>query len=444
MPASPLDSVIYRDLFGDAEVARLFTDSAEVRAMMLVEGALAKVQGKLGVIPELSGTAIHRASLELQLDPEALTEGAGKSGVPIPALVAQFRDLMQAPEHAQYLHWGATSQDIIDTALALRLRQSLSIFDARLRETARALADLAEAHARLAMVGRTFGQAAVPTSFGAMVAAWGQPILRHLTRLQPIRDDIQTVSLSGAAGTLSAMGNEGSSVRAGLAEALGLGDPGASRHATRDAMAALAAWMTGLSGSLGKMGVDLVAMTQSGIDEVALATTGGSSTMPQKSNPVLPSLLVAIATQNAALNSVMQQSLVHRQQRDGTAWFAEWLSLPQMVLLTARSTAIARELARSVAPNPAAMSRNIAATNGLMFAEALTFTLAKSMPRPKAEAAVKQLCAQSVQSGKSLTSLAKEEFPSLDFGTTFDASAQLGQAPSEALAFAKAARTLTN
>jgi hypothetical protein len=132
MPASPLDSAIYRDLLGDAEVGRLFTDTAEVRAMLLVEGALAEVQGEMGLIPETAAKAIHRAALELQIDPGALAAETGRNAVPVPALVAAFRAEMKAPEHAQYVHWGATSQDIMDTALMLRLRRVLEIAEARM------------------------------------------------------------------------------------------------------------------------------------------------------------------------------------------------------------------------------------------------------------------------------------------------------------------------
>ena len=249
MPATPLDSALYRDLFGDAEVGQLFTDRAEIRTMMQVEGALAKAQGELGVIPETSGQAIHRASLELQLDPASLAEQTGRNGVPVPGLVAAFRNEISAPEHAQFLHWGATSQDIIDTGLALRLRQALSILDARMASLLQRLGVLAETHAATPMLARTWGQAAVPTSFGAIAASWGAPLLRHRERLADVRNGIEVVTLSGAAGTLAAMEN-GADIRAALAKALDLSDPGASRHSTRDSQAALAGWITGVSNGL--------------------------------------------------------------------------------------------------------------------------------------------------------------------------------------------------
>lgn len=436
MTAAPSDSAIYRQLLGDPEIGRLFSDTAEIRAMMLVEGALAKVQGEAGMIPERAAAAIHRASLELQLDPAGLADGVEKNAVPVPGLVAMFRSAMQAPEHAQYLHWGATSQDIMDTALALRLRQALSILDERLNRTVASLGGLAETHAEIPMVARTYGQAAVITSFGAHVAAWGNPLLRHRARLDDVRADVTCVSLSGAAGTLSVMGSQGPDIRAKLAHALNLSDPGGTWHAQRDGIAALASWLTGLTGSLAKMGEDLLILTQSGINEVHLGTGGGSSTMPQKSNPVLPSLLVAIARQIVGLNTAIQSALPQRQERDAAAWMTEWMSLPQMLILAGRALCVAEDLAKSITPDTGAMLRHIEATGGTLFAEALSFTLSSRMPRPDAQAEVKRLTEIATSSGSPLAAIAAEAHPELDLAHVFDHVLQLGQAPAEARDFA--------
>jgi 3-carboxy-cis,cis-muconate cycloisomerase len=441
MPASPLDSAIYRDLFGDAEVGRLFSDTAEVRAMLLVEGALAEVQGELGLIPETAGRAIHRAAMELQIDPGALAAETGRNAVVVPALVAAFRAEMKAPEHAQFVHWGATSQDVIDTGLVLRLRKVLEIAETRLGAALTALASLAEAHADLPMAARTYGQVATPTSFGAVAAGWGMPLLQLREELATLRPRLLVVSLGGAAGTLSAMGDRGPEVRARLAERLGLGDPGGSWHADRDRMAALAAWLTRLAGATGKMGEDLTLMSQTGIGEVDIGPGGGSSTMPQKSNPVLPSLLVAIARQTAGLNTVMQGALVHRQSRDGAAWFTEWMTLPQMCVLAARALSVAGALAATIRPMPGGMAAGIDDGTGLIFAEALTFALAARMPRPKAQEAVKALCREALETGTPLRQLTERDFPG-DWGPVFDPARQLGTAPAEARAFAERVRNI--
>ncbi|MBK4214628.1 adenylosuccinate lyase family protein [Paracoccus caeni] len=432
MPAALADSPLYRRLFSDEATAALFTDSAEIRAMLLVEGALARVQGQLGLIPKESAAYIERSAREVQIDPAALADETATNGVPVPALVAAFRKAMQAPEHAQYLHWGATSQDIMDSGLALRLSRVVELWDARLQALLNLLAQLALQHADLPMAARTYGQVATPTSFGAVVAGWGRPLLRHLQRLRALAPDLAMVSLGGAAGTLSAMGAEGPSVRKALAEALNLADPGQSWHAERDRIDAFAAWMAGLAASLGKMGEDLILMAQSGIEEILIEGAGGSSTMPQKQNPVGPSVLVALARQIIALAATMQGAGLHRQQRDGAAWFVEWLTLPQLCISTGACLARAAELSAKITPQPAAMARQLDDGSGLIHAEAYSFALARHMPRPEAQARIKALCAETQKGGLSLSQLIARDFPDLDLS---DAGGP-GTAPAEARAFA--------
>lgn len=435
MPASATDSAIYRQLFSDEATAVLFTDSAEIRAMLLVEGALARVQGELGMIPNAAADYIDRSSREVQIDPSALGAETAVNGVPIPALLAAFRKAMQAPEHAQYLHWGATSQDVMETGLALRLRRVTQLWDTGLGVILRRLGALAQQYADLPMAARTYGQVATPTSFGAVIASWGQPLIRHRHRLQPIRNDLATVSLGGAAGTLSAMGTEGPAVRAALARALDLADPGHSWHAQRDRMDAFATWMAGVTTSLAKMGEDLIVMTQSGINEVRLQGAGGSSTMPQKQNPIGPSVLVALARQTIALSGAVQGAGIHRQQRDGAAWFVEWLTVPQLCISTGRAISLARDLVTAVAPDAQAMARGLDDGIGLIHAEAYSFALARHMPRHDAQAKIKALCHETMNGGQSLPDLVRRDFPDLDLA----AAGGMGTAPDEARAFAKAA-----
>ena len=168
------------------------------------------------------------------------------------------------------------------------------------------------------------------------------------TSLEALKPDLLQVSLSGAAGTLSAMGRQGPQVRTALAQTLGLSDPGSSWHSERDGIAAFASWMAGLAASLGKMGEDLILLTQSGIGEVVISGAGGSSTMPQKQNPVAPSVLSRLARQCAGLAGMLIAGGVHRQQRDGAAWFTEWLALPQLCVSTGRALATAGDLATAV------------------------------------------------------------------------------------------------
>ncbi|ETX30895.1 lyase family protein [Roseivivax isoporae] len=438
MAGSLFDSELYARLVPAGEVARLFTDSAEVRAMMLVEGALAHAQGARGIIPEISGAAIHRASLELQIDPAALAGATGGNGVPVPALVAAFRAGMKAPEHAQYVHWGATSQDIMDTALMLRLRQVLGHYDAALGRLLARLATLAEDHAGTAMAARTYGQHATPTSFGAQVASWGWPLLALREELGALRAALP-VSLSGAAGTSGALGVHAAALRADLAQALALADPGHGWHTDRTILLRLGAWLARAAAALAKIGEDVILGTQSGLAELRLGAAGQSSTMPQKQNPVSASILVALAAQVQGLNATLQGAGAHRQQRDGAAWFTEWLTLPPLCLALAAALERGAEMAEALAPDAEAMADTLARSRGLLAAEALSFALAERMPRPEAQDAVKALAREVAAHGTDLGSAAHARWPDLD-PALFDPARQLGAAPDEARAFAAAAR----
>lgn len=442
MAGSVHDSSIYSKLFNAGEASKLFTDSAEVRAMLIVEGALAKAQGALGIIPELSAQAIHRATLEITIDPGALGGPAATNGVPVPGLVAGFRTEMQAPDHAQYLHWGATSQDIVDTGQMLRLRQLLGLVEDGLKEVLTAMAGLAETHADLMMAGRTYGQYATPVSFGSVVAEWGNPLLDCLAELEALKASSLLVSLSGAAGTGSVWGDKAPVLRAALAEGLGLGDPGRTWHSDRGPILRIAAWLSRVAVALGKMGEDLIVMAQSGVGEIRLSKAGGSSTMPQKQNPVQPSVLVAVARQVVGLNATLQGAGVARQERDGAAWFTEWMTLPQLCLSVAASVETAKALTPGLVPQDKAMRAAFDTAQGLMQAEALSFYLAGQMPRPEAQAEVKRLCQAVIATGGDLETEARAAFPDTDLAPVFGASGQMGDAPDQARAFAKRARAI--
>ncbi len=441
MAASVFDSPLYAQLFAVGDTGRLFSDSAAIRAMLLVEGALAKVQGSLGVIPEFSAAAIHRASLEIQIDPGALAQSTGENGVSVPGLVAAFRAEMKAPEHAQYVHWGATSQDIIDTGLMLRLRQTLALAEEDLRGIVKALGAKAEEHAALPIAARTWGQQATPTTWGAVLAEWGAPLLDALEALESLRRASLLVSLSGAAGTASALGPKAAETRAALAEALGLADPQRSWHADRTPILRIADWQGQVMAALAHMAHSLLALTSSEVAEMSLGTSGGSSTMPQKQNPVAPSAILALSHQFAGLRFTLQASSVHQHQRDGAAWFAEWMVLPQLALSLASALHHAKGLAATITPRPIQMQGALESSLGLIHAEALSFALTESLPRPEAQKVVKALCREALDKRTPLADLAGADYPDLDL-SLFDPPRGLGSAPADARAFAARARGL--
>jgi len=435
---SPFDSALYGGLFGDDAIAPLFSDTAEIGAMTQVLAALAKAQGAAGVIPRASARFLHRAAPRTRIDPAALAPATARNGVTVPGLVAAMRAAMAAPEHAQYLHWGATSQDIQDTGLVLRLRRALDAIDARLASVLGHLADLADAHAETPHAARTYGQIAVPSSFGAMVAAWGAPLLSARQALPALRARALTVSLAGAAGTGTMLGPDPAAIRADVARILDLCDPGASWHAERGRIRALAAWMAELSVTGGKIGEDLLRLGRSEVAEVGLGDAGGSSTMPQKRNPVAASALVALS-RFAAAQALVVTGAHHGEARDGAAWFGEWLALPQLVAACAQSLLLLDRTLPDLRIDADAMLRRLDDPPGLIHAETLGFALSARMPRQDAQAAVADLILRAQATGASLPDLLRAAHPDLAMPDLRPA-ARLGQAPVEARAFADAAR----
>lgn len=441
MPTSPFDSALWGRLYGDDEVARLFTDSAEVRAMLLVLGALARAQGGLGLIPKDAADAIGRAALEVHLDPSSLAVGTAAAGVPVPALVAAFRREMPDPAPAAWVHYGATTQDLMDTGLVLRLRRVTEIFATRLAALTDTLADGASRNRATVMAARTRYQNATPTTLGARMATWGDPLLRHADRLEALRPRLLQVSFAGASGTLSAVPHSRRALVEALAADLNLGAPEVPWHTARDTIVELAGWCTMLSGSLGKIGADLLWMMHSDLAEARAGTAGGSSTMPHKRNPVAAETLVQLATANTHAIGGMYQALLHGQDRDGVAWGLEWLTLGRIVATTGRCLTLAQDLAETLEPDPEAMLRAVTGQHGVMFAEAASFALAAHMPRPQAQALVKTAVAEALEARRPLRdvltqTLEPETTAALDWDAIFDPLVQAGEAPEIADRFA--------
>lgn len=409
MAATLFDSALWRDLYGDAEIQPLFTDTAEIRAMLLAEGALAKVQGRLGLIPEDAAEIIARAAQTVIIDPAALAKGAAAAGVPVPALVTAFRKAMEAPEAAGWAHFGATSQDIADTGLIIRMRRALEIIDQRLEALTAALDEKAKAEAETLMAARTRSQIATPTTFGARIRAWRAPLARSRQRIAELRPRLLRLSLAGASGNLAAMGPEGGRVAQEMAKELRLGHEPVPWHSTRDNIAELGALLAIITGATGKIGLDLSLMMRSEAPEVQAGAPGGSSTMPHKANPVGPEALIMLARANAGLAGRLFEAQLHAEEREGAAWALEWLTLPQMVIAAGASLLRAADLISSLSARPEIMRRSMDATGGLMMAEAASFALAAHMPRPEADALVKAACNRALAEGRSLADVLAEE-----------------------------------
>jgi 3-carboxy-cis,cis-muconate cycloisomerase len=435
MTFSPTDSKIYAPLFSDPDTAALFSDEQFVQYLLEVETALAKAQGRLGVIPAKTAETIASAAASLRVDFEQLQAGTEKAGLPIIELVRQLREQVGG-EAASYIHWGATTQDIMDTALVLQIRAALSVIENKLLRLIKNLARLADQHRSTLMAGRTHSQQALPIPFGLKVAGWLAPLLRHRQRLAEIKPRLLVVQLGGAAGTLASLGQVGINVQAALAAELNLSLPLMPWHTQRDNLAELAGWLSLVSGSLAKLGQDIILLAQTEVDEVRESSdrsAGGSSTMPQKSNPIVSELVIAAARANASLLSSMHQALVQEHERATHGWQVEWLTLPQMFALTSAALNKAIFLSDNLEVNEGRMRQNVAASNGLMLAEAINFALtAAHTDRAEAKQLIKEACQVAIDEGRHLVDVVQEkanafiEQDSIDWQALKDETAYFG------------------
>ena len=366
----------------DPETEDLISDRALVAAMLAVEAALARVQGRLGIIPGEAAVRITDTAHGLEVDIAALSAATVRDGVPVIEFLGQLRRAVGAP-HDGYVHWGATSQDIMDTAMNLMLAEVLALFLDRLDNLIGTWAPLAARHRATIMAARTRNQQAVPTTFGLKVAGWIASLLRHRQSLAHIGLKVQ---FGGAGGTLSALGSRGPEVAAALAEELHLAAPLMPWHNQREAMVDVANWLSGVSGTLGRSAGDILLLAQTEVGEVKLRGGGGSSTMPQKANPVLAEAVLALARRNAGLIGAMHQAAVHLGERDGAAWILEWLTLPDMIRTSGAGLRHGLEMARNLEVYVDRMTANMSPA---LLAERAVYALAEHMPKSEAQALVK-------------------------------------------------------
>lgn len=346
MSISSFEHPYLSGLFGDEAFAVLFTAKADIDAMLAFEVALAKAQAEHGVIEPGDAEAIEAGLATFVPDLDALKTATARDGVVIPDLVKQMRAAVGGAAHTK-LHFGATSQDVIDTSLVLRLKSAAHVLDERLAALAVAFSKLDTAFGQRPLMGHTRMQAAIPITVSDRIAAWAGPLARSHDRLRGTLSDGFVLQFGGAAGTLEKLGAKGAAVRASLAKNLGLTDA-PQWHSQRDRLVAFADLLSLISGALGKFGQDVALLAEMG-KEIQLTGGGGSSAMPHKQNPVGAETLVTLARFNALQVSGLHHSLVHEQERSGAAWALEWLLLPQMVAATGASTRTGLQLIDSIA-----------------------------------------------------------------------------------------------
>lgn len=424
-------SQLYASLFYSAKITEIFSDQSLVAYMLQVEAALAQAQAQVGVIPETAAkqiVAVAQQPVTELINFEALAIASGLAGnIAIP-LVKQFTLAVKAvdAEASGYVHWGATSQDIIDTACILQCRAALNEIEKLLNQAILANVHLTEKYRYQVMIGRTWLQQGLPLTFGHKTARWLSSLQRDLTRLQLLKEQVLTVQLGGAVGTLASLLDQGSQVVQAFAEILDLKIPDCTWHAERDRIVEIAHVLATLTGNLGKMARDWSLMMQTEIAEVFEPTgagRGGSSTMPHKRNPVAAASILAAANRVPALMSSMYQSLVQEHERSLGAWHAEWLALPEIFQLSSGSLQRAIEVFEGIEVQAENMQVNLQCSQGLIMAEALMMSLAPKLGRLNAHHLVEAACKQAVAEGRHLLTVVQEN---REISALFDA-AQLEQ-----------------
>lgn len=403
LPLTLLDSPLFGASLVDAGIREIFNFQSFVQRCIECEVALARAQARLGVIPIEAADGIAATAQRFHCDWERLQHDTEIVGYPILPLVEQLADA--AGDAGRYLHWGATTQDIMDTATILQVRSGIKAIERRLEETIDALRSLAAVHRDTPMAGRTHLQHALPITFGYKAAVWLSALDRHRERLEQLKPRVLVVEFSGASGTLASLGDKGLPVQEELARVLGLAVPAITWHSARDALAETVQVLGLITGSLAKIAVDVSIMMTTEIGEVAelfVRHRGASSTMPQKRNPISCELIIAAAKIVRQHAGLMLDALAHDFERATGPWHIEWAAVPESFALTSGALAQASFLLSGLEVYPDRMRANLDVSRGLIVAEAVMMALAPITGRQSAHDLVYAGCREAVETGESL------------------------------------------
>ncbi|MFI1292161.1 3-carboxy-cis,cis-muconate cycloisomerase [Streptomyces sp. NPDC020792] len=408
------------------------SDSAYLRALLDAEAALTRAQAALGLVPGRAAEAVTRAADPGRFDVRALAERARGGGNPVIPLVADLTEAV-GEEYGPCVHRGATSQDIMDTAMMLVAVRTLDLVLADLARTEQALARTAAEHRDTAMPGRTLTQHAVPTTFGLKAAGWRSLVLDARDRLTRVRDSLP-VQLGGAAGTLAAFAAYGAEDPTALVTAyareLGLCEPLLPWHTLRTPVADLAGCLAFTAGALGKIAVDVLGLTRTETAELAEGSGGGSSAMPHKANPVRSTLIAATARRAPQLAATLYGSLAAQDERPPGAWHAEWEPLRELLRLVGGAARDAAELTEGLRVDADAMRAHLGLTHGLIVSERLSAELAPLLGRARAKELLTELARRSYTENRTVGQLLSEqpELKDVDLGELTDPARYTGSA----------------
>src|SRR5215468_8004178 len=411
MPATTLDSIIFRDIFSTPEMRLVFSDEYRTACYLAIEAALARVQGGLGIIPEEAAREIEAKCKVENIDLVKLKQTTERIGYPILGVVQQIVALCEKGL-GEWCHWGATTQDITDTATIMQIRAALDLVGADMEKVAAALAELARRHRDTAMAGRSNLQQAVPITFGFKAASLLAAMQRHRARLAELRPRVLVGEFAGAAGTLASLGGDGLKVQAALMAELGLGQPEIAWHTVRDRIAEVGCFLGLVTGTLGKLAMDVKLLMQTEVAEVFEPfhqARGSSSTMPQKRNPISCLYIHATAALVRQQAASLMEAAVADHERSTGPWEIEWIALPEIFLLASGCLAQSRDLVAGLQVDEARMRANLDLTHGMVVSEAVMMGLGPKLGRQRAHDIVYDVCRKVAATGRPLLDLLLED-----------------------------------
>lgn len=439
MSVGVFDNLLHKDTFSTPRMRRVFCDSRTVQSWLDVEAALARVQGRLGLIPDSAAAEISsRARYDL-MDPKAFAADLRQTGHPFVALVNALVGLCD-DDSGQYVHWGATSQDITDTALVLQLREAIAILTNRLTELSDTLAEAAVHHRDLPMVGRTNGQHAVPMTLGFKLARWTEELDRSGERFAECLPRLLVAQFSGAIGTFASLGQDGLAVQRGLAAELGLDEPGLTWHAARDSLQEVLSVVAVIASSVGKMADELYTMQKPELAEAAEAVVAGrvgSSTMPQKRNPFTTTTVSGLCRLATSTTAAWLTMPGHDGERDARALLVESDLIPRAFLLLDAALSTMTRLLGSLHFDADGLAANLDRTAGLIASERVMMALAPYLGRHRSHALVHRLASQPQAAGQTFgqvllaDAVVRTHLDEAAVKALLDMSTYVGQAPEE-------------
>ncbi|EAU35601.1 hypothetical protein ATEG_03799 [Aspergillus terreus NIH2624] len=403
---SAIDSSIFRTLFGTEEIRKVFDDEAYINRCIDAEAALARAQSRCNVIPPQVGEMVTQKAIHSKLDLDRLRRETEIVGYPILPLVRQL-SAMCGEEAGRYVHWGATTQDIMDLASVLQMKEGLVIVERLLRDIIATLRELSAKYRDTPMAGRTHLQHALPVTFGYKCAVWLSGFQRHLERLEQLRSRTLLVQFGGAAGSLASLGDgdDGLRVRRALAEELGLADPPITWHVARDGVAEIANFLALMGGSMGKLALDIIVMSSNELGEVSepfVPHRGASSTMPQKRNPISSEVILAASKVLRSNAGLVLDGMVADFERASGPWHLEWVAVPESFVIAVGALSQTHFALSGLCVHSKQMLDNLHSTKGLIVAEAVMMGLAPHVGRNKAHDIVYEACRESIEKDRTL------------------------------------------